>query len=113
MVVLRQPTRAVLFILVALTALAWFATLGYRDLIRPDEGRYAEIAREMFFSGDWLAPRLNGFKYFEKPALHYWATATAFGLFGLSDWAARLWSALTGFITVLAVYATGARLFDR
>ena len=63
-------------------ALAWFGTLQQRKLVRPDEGRYAEIAREMVASGDWLTPRLNGYKYFEKPALQYWATAAAFSALG-------------------------------
>ncbi len=107
------PRRATLLILLCLFGLAWFSTIDYRDLIRPDEGRYAEIAREMVASGDWLTPRLNGFKYFEKPALQYWATATAFSLFGVNEWTARLWTALTGFAGVLMVYFTGMRLFGR
>ena len=82
--------------LAAILAFSWFVTLDYRDLIRPDEGRYAEIAREMFVTGDWMTPRLNGFKYFEKPALQYWATAAAFSAFGVHEWTARLWAALTG-----------------
>jgi len=93
-----------------LAALGWFALLGYRDLIDPDEGRYAEIPREMVASGDWLTPRLNGFKYFEKPALQYWATATAFTLFGESNATARLWPAFTGFFCALFVWFTAARL---
>ena len=48
-----------------------FGTLGQRALLRPDEGRYAEIPREMIATGDWLTPRLNDLKYFEKPALQY------------------------------------------
>ncbi|GHD60977.1 phospholipid carrier-dependent glycosyltransferase [Jeongeupia chitinilytica] len=94
-------------------AVLWFSTLGYRKLISPDEGRYAEIGREMLTSGDWLTPRLNGIKYFEKPILQYWATATNFKLFGETEFAARLWPGLTGFIAVIALYFTAKRLFRR
>ena len=69
------PTRAVLWAVFAAIAVLWFANLGSRDLLHPDEGRYAEIAREMSASGDWVTPRLNGLKYFEKPPLQYWITA--------------------------------------
>ena len=47
-------------------AMLWFGSLDYRKLVKPDEGRYAEIAREMSVSGDWVTPRLNDLKYFEK-----------------------------------------------
>ncbi|MHB1246987.1 MAG: glycosyltransferase family 39 protein [Sulfuriferula sp.] len=106
-------SRAWLLLLLIIAALTWFAPLNYNALIRPDEGRYAEIPREMVSTGDWNTPRLNGIKYFEKPALQYWATATAFTLFGEHNWTARLWSALTGFLGILLVYATGQRLFGR
>ncbi len=65
----------------------------------------------MVASGDWTTPRLNDIKYFEKPALQYWATAMAYTLFGEHQWTARLWSALTGFLGVLMVFFTGRRLF--
>ena len=91
-------------------AVLWFGTLEQRRLINPDEGRYAEIPREMVATGDWLTPRLNGFKYFEKPALHYWATAAAFSVFGEHHWTARLWSALTGFLGVLITAFAAWRL---
>lgn len=102
--------RALLALFLAF-AVAWFGTLDYRKLIKADEGRYAEIAREMAVSGDWLTPRLNGIKYFEKPPLQYWATAAAFRVFGEREWAARLWPATTGFLCVLLVFWTGRRLF--
>src|SRR5258706_1733329 len=101
-----------LWILLAVFAAGWFCNLGYRHLIKPDEGRYAEIPREMVASGDWLTPRLNGYKYFEKPALQYWITAAAFTAFGPHEWAARLWPALTGFLGVLLVFLAGKRLFS-
>lgn len=92
-------------------ALAWFGGLDYRKLVKPDEGRYAEIAREMAIAGDWVTPRLNGIKYFEKPPLQYWATAAAFKAFGPDEWTARLWPALTGFLGVLLAFYAGRRLF--
>ena len=104
-------SRRLLLVLLAAFALVWFSNLEYRKLVNPDEGRYAEIPREMVASGDWVTPRLNDIKYFEKPALQYWATATAFTLFGEHHWTARLWSALTGFLGVLMVFITGRRLF--
>src|SRR5579859_6523917 len=78
-------------LLLLLFGAAWFCNLGYRSLVRPDEGRYAEIAREMATSGDWVTPRLNAIKYFEKPPLQYWATAAAYKVFGKNEFAARLY----------------------
>lgn len=110
---LSAPSRrSVLFILLAI-AVIWFSNLEYRKLVRPDEGRYAEIPREMSVSGDWNTPRLNDLKYFEKPALQYWATAAAYDLFGEHHWTARLWSALTGFLGILFAYYAGSKLFGR
>jgi 4-amino-4-deoxy-L-arabinose transferase-like glycosyltransferase len=92
-------------------AAAWFGTLGVRPLYKADESRYAEISREMVASGDWITPRLNGFKYFEKPPLQYWTTAFFFKSLGETDPAARLWTALTGFGGILLVLFAGNRLF--
>ncbi|MFY9327572.1 MAG: glycosyltransferase family 39 protein [Georgfuchsia sp.] len=102
--------RAVWLIWIALFAV-WFGTLDYRKLIRPDEGRYAEIPREMVASGDWLTPRLNNIKYFEKPPLQYWATAASYELFGQEEWTARLWTGLTGFLSILLAAWSGRRLW--
>jgi 4-amino-4-deoxy-L-arabinose transferase-like glycosyltransferase len=103
--------RGTLFALLAAFAFLWFCNLGYRHLIKPDEGRYADIPREMVASGDWLTPRLNGYKYFEKPPLQYWATAVSLAAFGMNEWAARLWTGMTGFLGVLLVFWAGNRLF--
>ncbi|MBE0624343.1 MAG: glycosyltransferase family 39 protein [Burkholderiales bacterium] len=107
---MKAAAARTLLLLLAFTAV-WFSNLEYRKLINPDEGRYAEIPREMVASGDWTTPRLNDIKYFEKPALQYWATAVAYTLFGEHQWTARLWSALTGFLGVFMVYFTGRQLF--
>jgi len=81
-------------------------------LTDPDEGRYAEIAREMTVSGDWLVPKLFGIPYLEKPPLLYWSTAAAFRLFGTSEFTARLAPALAAAIGVLAVGAFARRHFS-
>jgi len=87
--------------------------LGVRALWGPDEGRYVEIPREMVTTGDYVTPRLNGVKYFEKPPLFYWLQAAAIHLFGLREWAMRLVPALSALLGCLAVYAAGRRLFSR
>src|SRR5882724_8493821 len=83
---------------------AWFATLQTRPLLDPDEGRYAEIPREMLASGDWITPRFDGLKYFEKPPLQYWATAVAYRAFGLEQWSSRLWNVGLAFAWVARLY---------
>ncbi len=97
-------------LVILLVAICWFGTLDMRALFSPDEGRYAEIPREMLASGDWITPRLNDLKYFEKPPLQYWLTAIAFSLFGQEEWAARLAPAALGFVALLMVLYTGNKL---
>jgi len=99
-----------LAVLLLLLTVVWFGSLEYRKLIKPDEGRYAEIAREMAVSGDWVTPRLNDLKYFEKPPLQYWVTAATMRVFGTSQWQARLWPALSGFGAILLLAFTLARI---
>jgi hypothetical protein len=103
-----QPLALVLF---ACASLLLF--LGTRGLNEPDEGRYAEIGREMVASGDWLVPHLNGIPHFQKPPLLYWATATSISVFGVNEWAARLPSALAALGVVALTYAIGRMLFDQ
>ena len=78
-------TRSRIVVLLLLFVVVWFAGLDDRALTRPDEGRYSEIPREMAVTGDWVTPRLNGLKYFEKPPLQYWASAFAYNAFDLPD----------------------------
>ena len=106
---LFRPLRILLALLILFISLDG---LGDRKLANPDEGRYSEIAREMALSGDFVTPRLNGLKYFEKPPLQYWATAVAFRLFGESELTARLYTALCGLGCILLIAYTGKRLYD-
>ena len=98
--------------LAALLAALWLHTLAHRPLFNPDEGRYAEIPREMLAGGDWVIPHLNGLAYVEKPPLQYWATAMAYRLLGVSEFAARFYTALTALGTVGVVWCVGRRLWS-
>ena len=79
-----------------------FSGLGAIGLVGPDEPRYAAIARAMADTHDWITPRLWGTPWFEKPVLYYWAAGIAMRIFGVSEFAARLPSALAGLLAVTA-----------
>lgn len=106
----RKVTPLTLLV-IGLAACIYFVGLDGYPLLDPDEGRYAEIPREMLESGDFVTPRLNYVKYFEKPPLFYWCTAGAMALFGQHEWAVRTVPALAGFLTVLLIVTFGNRLF--
>ncbi len=91
------------------TAALFYLPLGSHALWDSDEGRYAEIAREMIELKDWIAPHLNYVLYFEKPPLVYWLTALSMKLMGPTEFAARFWCATFGFLTVLLTRVIGRR----
>jgi 4-amino-4-deoxy-L-arabinose transferase-like glycosyltransferase len=104
---LAKQGRVLLF----LTVIAfYFYGLGQMPFVGPDEPRYAQVAREMFLRGDFVTPTLAGHTWFEKPPLLYWMMMASFRLFGVSEWAARLGSALSGLLTVFAVFWAGRRV---
>jgi len=102
-----------LIILALISGIWFFGLLGVRPYANPDEGRYTEIPREMAATGDFVTPRLNGVKYFEKPPLIYWLSALTFKAFGVSPFTARLWSAFFAMAGVLMTYATARCLHGR
>jgi 4-amino-4-deoxy-L-arabinose transferase-like glycosyltransferase len=108
MTALRKPLA---WGLLLVFCLLWFYALGARTLVPTDEGRYAEMAREMVTTNDWVTPRLNGTKYFYKPPLQYWMNALTFKAFGLGEWQARLWTGLCGLLGIGLAWWTGRKLY--
>ncbi len=97
--------------LAALCALTLLFRLGSYGLVDPDEGRYAEIPREMLARGDWVTPTVNGIKFFDKPVLTYWSVMATYRVLGVSEFAARLALVVFAFAGIAATYALGRRAF--
>jgi 4-amino-4-deoxy-L-arabinose transferase-like glycosyltransferase len=98
----RHRTDAIL--LAGFCGFFFFYGLAYFGLIGADEPRYAQVAREMLARADWITPTLGGKPWLEKPPLYYWQAMVAYRFFGVSDWAARLPSAMDATLMVIAIY---------
>jgi len=83
---LRKRKAIYLVVIIAASYLFFFYNLNSYSLKEPDEGRYAEIPREMVEQGNYLVPHLNYVRYFEKPPLLYWITAASYKVFGINEW---------------------------
>jgi 4-amino-4-deoxy-L-arabinose transferase-like glycosyltransferase len=105
----KRSTLLLFFVLIVL----YVYGLGHFPLVGPDEPRYAQVAREMFLRGDLITPTLGGRPWFEKPVLLYWMMMASFKVFGVSEWSARLPSAISGLLTVAAVYCGGNLISSR
>ncbi len=113
---MTSPSPATRRDLLFLTATALFFclwNLGGGSLASWDEAQYAQVAKEIVRSGDWVYLRFLGNDWYVKPPLALWATAVFFKFFGVHEFAARLYAALTGIGTVLMTYVLGRFLFDR
>ncbi len=106
----QSPARQVL-LLFAVAICAFFVGLGRLPLTEPDEGRNAEVAREMLVSGDWITPHYNTLTYLDKPVVFFWAVAASFRAFGVSEWAARFPSAFMALATSLLVWLLARQMF--
>lgn len=95
--------------LAAISAVVFFFGLADVGLIGPDEPRYAEVAREMYVSGDYISPRLCGCLWFEKPALSYWMAAASYRVFDVGEFGARAPSAICAAVSVLFLFFSLSR----
>jgi len=109
----RRERLVLLCLVAAYAALVLFAGLGRLPLFGRDESLYAEAAREMHASGDWVLPRVNGVPFLEKPPLYYWLAAASYRAFGVFPLAARLPAALFALATVVLVAWIGLRVWGR
>jgi 4-amino-4-deoxy-L-arabinose transferase-like glycosyltransferase len=98
-------------LIVATLYVCYFSHLGAIGFVGPDEPRYAWIARAMVETGDWVTPRLYDKPWFEKPPLYYWGAAASFKIFGVSEAAARLPSAISALLATLALAWLAWRLY--
>ncbi|MBO4707845.1 MAG: glycosyltransferase family 39 protein [Elusimicrobiaceae bacterium] len=103
--------RNLKYFIFAAFVILYFWNIGGYGLMNPDEGRYAEIPREMLESGDYFTPRLNQVLYFEKPPLYYWFTAASFAIFGQNEFGARFTSVVMGLLSILLTWFV-ARKFE-
>ena len=105
----NRPLR--LLVCAMLAAILYLPALGRPALWEPDEGRYAEIAREMVLTHDYVTPHDNWVRYFEKPPLVYWAEALSIKLLGANELAVRLPAALASVAEVAVTAALGEAMF--
>ena len=101
------------YIIITVLALLAFCTYGVSPLLTPDEGRYAEIGREMLVHGQYIIPHINSIVYFEKPPLMYWLISLSQHWFGWSEWAARFWCAIFYVLTLFYTYFVIRKVYAR
>ena len=108
MLEIKQISIKKIFLILTLILVIFFGyEIGNRPFADPDEGRYVEIPREMVVTGDYVTPRLNGLKYFEKPPLIYWLQAATIKTVGIGEYSMRFWIAFFAVLGCLSVYFVG------
>ncbi|MBL7807209.1 MAG: glycosyltransferase family 39 protein [Saprospiraceae bacterium] len=108
-----RPMRRDYLLLSGLALLFFFPFLGSVHLFDWDEINFAECAREMLLTGDWMRPQIDFEPFWEKPPLFLWMQALSMKVFGINEFAARFPNAICGWATLLLVYHIGYRIHDR
>ena len=112
MPIIKSDSRRHFYYLMLFALIISFGFQGSRGLFESTEGRYAEVAREMVTSGDYLVPRLNYQPHWTKPPVAYWVFAAGIELLGANDWGVRVGNALAFFFIVLIVVKLGEAMWD-
>ena len=108
----RVPYLATFSLLILLSLLLFFYRLGALSLFDADEPAFAEAAREMLLSGDYITPHFNFQPRFDKPILWYWLIILAYKGFGIGEFAARCWSATFATGLVVTIYLFGRQVLS-
>ncbi|HWR57759.1 MAG TPA: glycosyltransferase family 39 protein, partial [Thermodesulfovibrionales bacterium] len=101
-----------LFPMLAMALLLSFFRLGSVTLFDVDEAVFAEATKEMVLNGDWITPTYNGDNRYDKPILFYWLMAVSYKVFGISEFSARVPSAITALLLSLSVFLFVRRFSD-
>lgn len=99
-------------IMIVIAIITIFSNLSGFPLLDPDEPVYAETPKEMILYNDFLSPKIYGEYWYDKPPMYYWLVALTYQVFGVNDFSARFPSALLAFLTVIAIYYYGKKLFN-
>ena len=100
-----------IFLLIATIAL--LINAGSYGVVETSDARYAEIAREMFLSGDFIHPKLLDIHHYHKPPFTYQITALGYAVFGINSFAARFFLQLSVLFQIWLVYKITLLLFQR
>jgi len=107
----RRRGATTLLVLLVLSGTLCFFRLGTPGLFDADEPAYAQAAREMLETRDWITPHFNGQPRFDKPILFYWLISLSYRAMGVGEFAVRFWSALAAVILVLVIARAARRWF--
>ena len=98
--------------LLGLAFILLISGLGSWGLTESSEGRYAEIGREMYRSGDYLHPTDLGIRHYHKPPMTYYLTSLGYAIFGVNEFGARFFLAVTFTLEILLIWKMAMLLFN-
>jgi 4-amino-4-deoxy-L-arabinose transferase-like glycosyltransferase len=112
-VMLKEKNNLIIYLLITLGGILLFLPfLGNVPLFDWDEINFAEIAREMIVTKDYLNVQIDFQPFWEKPPLFIWMQVVSMKLFGINEFAARFPNAICGIATLLVIYSIGKRIYS-
>jgi 4-amino-4-deoxy-L-arabinose transferase-like glycosyltransferase len=109
----KWSIRTYQLILILVSIVFFVPFLGHVHLFDWDEINFAESAREMIISGDYLTVQINFEPFWEKPPLFIWFQVISMKLFGINEFAARFPNAIAGLVTLLVFFSIGKKIHNK